>query len=148
MHPLYGALPMPHMCQCGLHAVLWSPCRTSVYVLMRLLSAEPRSMHRSTFIPLSVSLWNDLAYNVFDGVGLSGFKSRANVFFIGLSCSIPFVVNYFSIIFFLSICWYCGAMVFGLTGCRSLSPCLAQTTSFNNKKSFKFCPHTDTLLRT
>ena len=32
------------------------------------------------FIPLSVSLWNDLADNVLDGVGLAGFKSRANVF--------------------------------------------------------------------
>ena len=31
-----------------------------------------------TFIPFSVSLWNDLANPVFDGVGLAGFKSRAN----------------------------------------------------------------------
>ena len=31
-----------------------------------------------TFIPFSVSLWNDLANPVFDGVGLVGFKSRAN----------------------------------------------------------------------
>ena len=30
------------------------------------------------FIPLSVSLWSDLANPVFDDVGLAGFKSRAN----------------------------------------------------------------------
>ena len=32
----------------------------------------------NTFIPFSVSLWKDLANPVFDGVGLAGFKSRAN----------------------------------------------------------------------
>ena len=31
-----------------------------------------------TFIPFSVSLWNDLANPVFDGVGLEVFKNRAN----------------------------------------------------------------------
>ena len=34
-----------------------------------------------TFVRLSVSLCNDLADPVFDGVGLAGFKSRANVFY-------------------------------------------------------------------
>ena len=29
---------------------------------------------------LSVSRWNDLSDPVFDGVGLAGFKSRANAF--------------------------------------------------------------------
>ena len=37
--PLYGALPDPYMCQCGLHAVFWS----HIGILMRLLVAEPRS---------------------------------------------------------------------------------------------------------
>ena len=40
--------------------------------------------HR-TFIPFSVSLWNDHAGPVFDGVGLAGFKSRANAFLLRLS---------------------------------------------------------------
>ena len=40
------------------------------------------SQHHSTFISLSVSLWNDLGDPVFDGVGLAGFKSRANAFFV------------------------------------------------------------------
>ena len=30
--------------------------------------------------PLSVSLWNDVADLVLDGVGLESFKSRANAF--------------------------------------------------------------------
>ena len=31
-------------------------------------------------IDFSISLWNDLVDPVFDGVGLAGFKSRANAF--------------------------------------------------------------------
>ena len=45
--------------------------------------APPRcrtSQYRRTFIPLSVSLWNDLSDPVFDGVRLASFKSRANAF--------------------------------------------------------------------
>ena len=38
------------------------------------------SQYRWTFVHLSVSLWNDLADAVFDGVSLGGFKSRANAF--------------------------------------------------------------------
>ena len=33
-----------------------------------------------TFVPFSVLLWNNLSDPVFDGVGLAGFKSRANAF--------------------------------------------------------------------
>ena len=45
--------------------------------------APPRcrtSQYRRTFVPPSVCLWNDLADPVFDGVGVAGFKSRANAF--------------------------------------------------------------------
>ena len=38
------------------------------------------SQYRTTFIPLSVSLWINRAGPVFDGVGLAGLKSRANAF--------------------------------------------------------------------
>ena len=64
------------MCGCGVardaviaHRYTYVPsrCRTSQY--------------RRTFIPMSVSPWNDLGGSVFDGVGLAVFKSRANVFF-------------------------------------------------------------------
>ena len=66
-------------------------------VAQRYTYARPRfrtSQYSRTFIPLSVSHWNDLANPIFDGVGLAGFKSRANAFFIGISCSIPTIVFY------------------------------------------------------
>ena len=47
----------------------------------RYTYAPPRnrtSQYRMTFNHLSVSLWNDLDNSVLDGVGLAGFKSRAN----------------------------------------------------------------------
>ena len=74
MHPLNGALPEPYV-----------PVRVTrgALVTHRYTYAAPRcrtSQYSRTFIPLSVSLWNDLANPVFDGVGLAGFKSRANAF--------------------------------------------------------------------
>ena len=41
---------------------------------------------------------------------------------------------FFPFLFFLSIGWYCGAGVFGLIGCTSLSLSLALPTFFNNNK--------------
>ena len=72
MHPLCGALPVPCVTvrvTCGTliaHRYTYAPprCRTS--------------QNRRTFIPLSVSLWNDLIDPILDGVGLTGFKSRFN----------------------------------------------------------------------
>ena len=72
-----GAVPGPYVpvrVTCGAlvaHGYTYAPrrCRTSQY--------------RRTFILLSVSLWNDLANPVFEGVGLpglAGFKSSANAF--------------------------------------------------------------------
>ena len=74
MHPLCGALRVPYV-----------PVRVTRGTLMahRNTYAPPRcrtSQYRRTFIPLSVSLWNDLVDPVFDGVGLAGFKSRSIVF--------------------------------------------------------------------
>ena len=71
---LCGALPVPYVpvrvtrCAVIAHRFTYAPprCRTSQY--------------RQTFNPLSVSLWNDLSDPVFYGVGLAGFKSRANAF--------------------------------------------------------------------
>ena len=74
VHPLNGVLPGPYV-PVRLHAVLWS----HIDSFMRLLAAEPRST-AGPFFPLSVSLWNDLASPVFDGVGLAGFESMANAF--------------------------------------------------------------------
>ena len=74
MHPLYGALPVPY-----------APVRVTrgAMIAYRYTYAPPRcstSQYRRNFIPVSVSLWNDLSEPVFDGVGLAGFKSRANAF--------------------------------------------------------------------
>ena len=74
MHPLSGALPLPYV-----------PARVTSGALIahRHSFAPPRcrtSQYRRSFVPLSVSLWNDLSDPVFGGVGLPGFKSRANAF--------------------------------------------------------------------
>ena len=72
VHPLNGALPGPY-------APAW--VTRSAMVVHRYTCAPPRCrtlQYSRTFIPFSVSLWNDLANPVFDGVGLAGFKSRAN----------------------------------------------------------------------
>ena len=74
MHPLNDALPEPYV-----------PVRVTrgALVAHRYTYAPPRcrtSQYRRTFVPISVFLWNDFADPVFDGVGLAGFKSRANAF--------------------------------------------------------------------
>ena len=72
MHPLNGALPGPYV-----------PVRVTrgALVAHRYTYEPPHCItlqYIRTFIPVSVSLWNDLATSVFDGVGVTGFKSRAN----------------------------------------------------------------------
>ena len=62
---------------------LYVPVRVTrgALVAHRYTYAPPRCrtlQYSRTFIPFSVSLWNDLANSLFDGVGLAGFKSRAN----------------------------------------------------------------------
>ena len=74
MHPLNGAILGPYV-------PVW--VTRGVLVVNRYTYAPPRCrtlQYSRTFIPFSVSLWNDLANPVFDGVGLAGFKSRANAF--------------------------------------------------------------------
>ena len=72
MHSLNGALPGPYV-----------PVRVTrgALVAHRYTYAPPRCrtlQYNRTFIPFSVSLWNDLANPVLDSVELAGFKSRAN----------------------------------------------------------------------
>ena len=74
MDPLNDALPGPY--------VLVRVTRGAL-VAHRYSYAPPScrtSQNRRTFVPFSVSLWNDLADPVFDGVGLVGFMSRSNAF--------------------------------------------------------------------
>ena len=72
MHPLNGAIPLQYV-----------PVRVTrdALVVHLYTYAQPccrGSLYRTTFVPLSVSLWNDLADPVFGGVGLAGFKSGDN----------------------------------------------------------------------
>ena len=74
MHPIYGAIPVPYV-----------PVRVTRGAVLahRYTYALPRwrtEQYRRKFIPLSAPLWNDLTNPVFDGVGLEGFKSKANAF--------------------------------------------------------------------
>ena len=74
MHPSSGALPLPYV-----------PARDNLGALVAHWHsfASPRcrtSQYRRSFVLISVSLWNDLSDPEFDGVGLAGFKSRANAF--------------------------------------------------------------------
>ena len=74
MHPLCGALLVPYV-------PVW--VTRGALIAHRYTYAPPRcrtSQYSRTFIDLSVSLWNDLADPVFDGVGLAGFKIRSNAF--------------------------------------------------------------------
>ena len=72
VHPLNGALPGPHVPARVTRGALAAHRYTYAQLRCRTLQ------YSRTFIPISVSLWNDLASSVFDGVGLAGFKSRAN----------------------------------------------------------------------
>ena len=71
MNPPYGALPY-RMCQCGLHAVVWS----LIGILIRLLAAKPRNT-ADFYSSLSVSVRNDLADPVFDSMVWDWRVSRA-----------------------------------------------------------------------
>ena len=75
MHPLNDALPGSYVPVRVTRGALVAHRYT--YICSTSLQTSQFSM---TFVLLSVSLWNDLADPVFDGVGLAGFKSRPNAF--------------------------------------------------------------------
>ena len=95
---LHCALPGPYVPLRVTHGAL---------VTYRYTYAPPHcriSQYHRTFILLSVSLWIAVA-------GLAGFRTRANVFFIGLSCFILTIVFFYFSISLLSVyrlvlwCW-------------------------------------------
>ena len=72
--PLYGALSVPYVSV---------PVTRSILVAHWYTYEPPcckTSQYHMTFIPLAVSLWKGHGGHVFDGVGLAGFKSRAEAF--------------------------------------------------------------------
>ena len=76
LRPVYGTLPVRYVpvrvTRGAAHRYTYAPpgCRTYQY--------------RRTFIPLSVSLLNDLSEPVFDGVRLAGYNGRANACLLAL----------------------------------------------------------------
>ena len=74
MHPLSDALHLPYVPAHVTHGDLVAHGHSFTPPHYRT------SQYRRSFMPLSVSLWNDLSDPVFDGDGLAGFKSRANAF--------------------------------------------------------------------
>ena len=74
MHPLNDVLPGPYV-------PVWAT--RGALVTHRYTYVPPRcrtSQYCRTVVLILVSLWNDLADSIFDGVGLACFKSRANAF--------------------------------------------------------------------
>ena len=96
VHPLNGALPGPYV-----------PARVTrgALVAHRCTYAPPRCrtlQYSRIFIPFSVSLWNDLANPVFDGVGLAGFKRRADA-----SLLSKMLYPYYSLLLFFPFSSFC-----------------------------------------
>ena len=117
------------MCQCGLHGVLWSHIGT----LMHRLAAEPSSTAGLLFPSRCLS--GTLLLTPYSMVW-DWRVSRAGPMLLYCPKPIKTIVFYsFPFLFFLSISWYCGAGVFGLIGCTSLSLSLALPTFFNNNNN-------------
>ena len=112
MHPNYGELPWPYVPVRVTHGALEAHLYTYSIPCGTIL-LHPYSM-----------VWDWLV-------------SRAVTVILYLSNLVAtFYVFYgFHFLFFVSIGWYCGAGVFGLIGCKSLSPRIAFPTTFNKKNN-------------
>ena len=76
MHQFSGAVSVPYYVPVKVR-LGW----LHIEILMYTLDAELAVLQEFySHLTLSVSFWNYLADPVFDGVGLAGFKSRANAF--------------------------------------------------------------------
>ena len=103
IHRLNDALPGPYVAMRVTRGALiahrytyWPPlCRTSQY--------------RSIFVRLSMSPWNALPDPIFDGVGLAGFKSRANALY-----WTKLIYTYYSLLLFLNFSSFC--LLVGIVG--------------------------------
>ena len=123
---LLMVLYQDHMCQCGLHAVLWS----HIGKLMHHLAAEPCSTAGLLFPSWcpSGTILLTLYSMVWDW-----WVSRAGpmlLYWPKLLFPYYSLLLFFPFLFAPSIGWYCGAGVFGLIGCTSLSLSLALLTFF------------------
>ena len=84
---LLMVLFLDRMCQCGLHAVLWSHIGTLMHRLF------PSRCHSGTILLTNIR-W----------CGTGGFPEHGQCFFIGLSCSIPTIVFYSFSLSLISVC--------------------------------------------
>ena len=124
MHPLSRAL-----------VLLYVPAHVTrgALVAHRHSLAPPRcrtSQYRRSFVPLSVYLWNGLSDPVFEGVGLAGFKCRANAFLLA-RYALPFCLLLFYL-FLPSMSWLWLVGVFGLIECSHSLPALHSRLQNNN----------------
>ena len=95
MHRL-KLLYLGHMCQCGLHGVLWSHISILIWFLLQNFTVPQK---------LSVSLWNDLVDPVLM-VGdwrVSRSKGRVNAFLLAKAALSLFAFYYFPFLLFLFI---------------------------------------------
>ena len=122
IHLPSGALPLPYVP---------APVARGALVAHMHSFQHPRcriSAVTHTFLPLSVYLLNDLNDPVFDGVGLSGFKKRANALLLAKSASFFLSPTIFSMSSFHgSVVLCCGLRT---NRVFSLSPCLELLTHF------------------
>ena len=109
MHPLYGALPVLY--------VLLRVTRGARTLLhfMRLLPAEPLCIAGLLF-PCQY-LCGAILVTPYSVVWDWRVSRAGPMAFYWSSCSLKFCLLLFSIIFFHSMGWYCGAGVFGQIGC-------------------------------
>ena len=129
---LLMVLYLDRMCQCWLHAVLWS----HIGILMRHLAAEPRSTAGLLFPSQCAS--GTILLTQYSMVWDWPVSRAGPMLFYWIKLLYP---DYSLLLFFHFSSFYwlvCGAGVFGLFGCRSpfgLSLSLALLTCFNNNNN-------------
>ena len=116
IHPLYGSLPVPYV-----PVRVERGTRSHIGILMPILAAEPRSAAGPLFAyhcpcgTILLTLYSMVWY----------WRVSREMLFYWTKLLYPILYStIFPFLCMLSICWYCGAMVFGLIGCsvcRSLS---------------------------
>ena len=107
MHSLHGALPVPYV-------LVWV---TRDALVPYEYTNAVTCCRNSFFISFALSLWNDLGDLVFDGVGMAGLNHRAIVIYWPKQLFLFLFSTIFQFPVSLSLCWYCGAGVFGLIWC-------------------------------
>ena len=112
---LFVVLYLCCLCQCELHAVL--------NLVERRYTYEPPRCRTSQYCRLWLpcqSLGGTICLTPYSMVWDCRVSRAWPMFFIGWNWSFNIVFYCFPCFSFLSIGWYCGAVVFGLIGCKSL----------------------------